>query len=88
MFRASLAHPQEALRKWHLIYYVRIMCCATSAVSLQSWHSQLTLYARNIQSALFAAPLEDEQVMFETCTGRPLILHKLNERCITLFSLY
>jgi hypothetical protein len=35
--------------------------CATIAV--QSWHSQLTLYARNIPSAVCAATPEDEQVM-------------------------
>jgi hypothetical protein len=31
MFRALLAHPQEALRKRHLVYCVRIMSvgCAT-----------------------------------------------------------
>jgi hypothetical protein len=44
-------------------------CCATVAVKLQSWHSQLTLYARNIPSAVCEAPPEDEQVMLETCRG-------------------
>jgi hypothetical protein len=36
MFRALLAHPQEALHKRHLVYCVRIMSvgCATIAVSL------------------------------------------------------
>jgi hypothetical protein len=40
----------------------------TIAVSLQlqSWHGQLTLYARNIPSAVGVAPPEDEQVMLET----------------------
>jgi hypothetical protein len=49
---------------------VRIMSvgCATIAVKLQSCHSQLT-YARNIPSAVFDAPPEDEQVMLETCRG-------------------
>jgi hypothetical protein len=53
MFRALLAHPQEALHKWHLVYCVRMSVgCATVAVK------------------------------------RPLILNKLNEKCITLVSLY
>jgi hypothetical protein len=56
-------------------------------VSLQSGHSQLTLYARNIPSAVCVASPEDEQVMLETCK-RPSILNKLNEKCITLISLY
>jgi hypothetical protein len=62
MFRTLLAHPQEALHKRHLVYCVRIMSagCATIAVSL---------YARNIPSAVCAATPEDEQVMLETCRG-------------------
>jgi hypothetical protein len=65
MFRALLAHPQEALNKRHLVYCVRIMSvgCGTFAFSLQSWHSQLTLYGRNIPSTACAATPEDEQVM-------------------------
>jgi hypothetical protein len=63
MFRALIAHPQEAPHKWHF-----------TAVSLQPRHGQLTLYARNIPNAICAAPLEDEQVMLETCRG-PLILN-------------
>jgi hypothetical protein len=35
----------------------------------QSWHSQLTLHARNIPSAVCVAPPEDEQVILETCRG-------------------
>jgi hypothetical protein len=74
MFRALLSHPQEALHKRHFLHYVRIMSagCATIAVKLpswQSWHSQLTLYASNIPSAVCLAPPEDEQVMFETRRG-------------------
>jgi hypothetical protein len=42
--------------KRHLVYCVCIMSvgCATIAVSFQSWHSQLTLYSRNIPSAICA----------------------------------
>jgi hypothetical protein len=39
------------------------------ASKLWLYRSQLTLYARNIQSAIYIAPLEDEQVMLETCKG-------------------
>jgi hypothetical protein len=62
MFRALLAHPQEALHKRHLVYCVR-------AVKLQPCHTQLTLYARNIPNAVCEAPPEDDQVMLETCRG-------------------
>jgi hypothetical protein len=63
MFRALLAHFQEALQKRHLVYCVRIMA------RLQFWHTQLTLYARNIPSAVCEASPEDEQAMLETCRG-------------------
>jgi hypothetical protein len=70
MFRALVAHPQEALHKRHLVYWLRIniswlwhSCSETATVP------QPTLYARNIPSAVCAAPTEDEQVMLETCTG-------------------
>jgi hypothetical protein len=56
MFGALLLHPQ-------------LQCCGTVAVSLQSCHSQLTLYARNIPNAVRVAPPEDEQVMLQTCRG-------------------
>jgi hypothetical protein len=68
MFRALLDHPQEAIHKRYLVYCVRIMSvgCATIAV-----HNQLTLYARNIPSAVSESPPEDEQVhvMLEICRG-------------------
>jgi hypothetical protein len=51
-----------------LIHFIMSVDCATIAVKLQSWHSQLTLHARNIPSAVCWAPPEDEQIMLETCT--------------------
>jgi hypothetical protein len=71
MLRALLAHPREALYNRHLVYCVRIMSvgCATTAVKLQPFHNQLTIYARNIPSAVCESPPEDEQVMLETCSG-------------------
>jgi hypothetical protein len=59
MFRALLAHPQETLD----------VGCGTVAVSLQPYHSQLTIYARNILNAVCATPPKDEQIMLETCRG-------------------
>jgi hypothetical protein len=69
MFLALLAHPQKALHKRHLVYCVCVMSIGCATISLQSWHSQLTLYARNIPSAVCEVPSEDEQVMLETCSG-------------------
>jgi hypothetical protein len=70
LFRALLTHPQEALHKQHLVYFVRMSVgCVTIVVSLQLWHNQLTLYARNIPSAVCEAPPEDEQVMLKICSG-------------------
>jgi hypothetical protein len=63
MFRALLAHPQEALqRHWYT-------ACALYQLAAPGWCSQLTLYAYNILSAVCVAPPEDEQVMLETCRG-------------------
>jgi hypothetical protein len=54
MFRALLAHPQEAIHKWHLVYCVRVMSvgCGTVTAKLQPCHSKLILYARNLPSAV------------------------------------
>jgi hypothetical protein len=48
--------------------------------------SQLTLYACNIPNAVCSATPEDAQVMPEMC--RLLILNKLNEKYITMVSLF
>jgi hypothetical protein len=71
MFRALLAHPQEALHQRHLLYCLRKMSvgCATIAVKLQLWHSHLTLYARSIPHVFCVAPPKDKQVMLETYKG-------------------
>jgi hypothetical protein len=59
MFRALLAHPQEALTN-----------SSQLAVPRLQFHSNRgTLYARNIPSAVCSEPPEDEQVMLETCRG-------------------
>jgi hypothetical protein len=67
-FRALFAYPQEVLQKQHLVYCVRMSVGrCTVEVKLQPYHSQLTLYARNIPNAIFVAPPDDKQIMLETC---------------------
>jgi hypothetical protein len=39
--------------------------CQLAVPRLQWWHSQLTLHARNILSAVYEAPSEDEQAMLK-----------------------
>jgi hypothetical protein len=56
MFRALLAHLQEALHKRFLVYCVRVM----SVGCYQDWSGTRTHYTK--------CP-EDEQVMLETCRG-------------------
>jgi hypothetical protein len=78
MFQALLAHTQEPLNKRHLVYCVlKSVGCVTNAVSLQSWHSQLT-YACNIPSAVCSVPPEDEHVMLETCRGSRFSIKWMN----------
>jgi hypothetical protein len=69
MFRALLAHPQEALNKQPLVYCVRIMSVGCAMIAVKPWHSQLTLYTRNIPGAVCEAPPKVEQVTLETCRG-------------------
>jgi hypothetical protein len=59
VFRALLAHPQEALHKQHLVYCVRVMSVACTRIGVE--------HARNIQCTACVAPPEEEQVMLETC---------------------
>jgi hypothetical protein len=68
MFRALLAHPQEALHQRHLVYCVRIMSVGCATI-VSGGPAQPTLYARNIPNAVCVAPPEDEKVMLETCRG-------------------
>jgi hypothetical protein len=65
MFRALLAHLQEALHKRHLVYCV----CVMSVGCTNTGAANLTQHARNIPSVVCAAPPEDEQVTLGTCRG-------------------
>jgi hypothetical protein len=49
MFQAVLAHPQEDLRKQHLVYYVRVL----SVGCYQGWSS--TPSTQYTKSRLFSA---------------------------------
>jgi hypothetical protein len=61
MFRALLAHPQEALNKRHLVYCVRVTSVGCTRIGVE--------LARNIPSVVCVAPPENEQIMLETCRG-------------------
>jgi hypothetical protein len=56
MFRPLLLHPQEALRKRHLLYCVRTRSIGCGTVTVKP-------------NGVYAASSEDEQVMLETCRG-------------------
>jgi hypothetical protein len=61
MFRALLAHPQEALNKRHLVYCVRVMSVGCNSST--------------ITSGACESPPEDEQVMLETCRGPKFLIN-------------
>jgi hypothetical protein len=50
MFRAILAHPQEALHKRHLVYCVRVMSlgCARTEVELKSSETNVMHFLFNL----------------------------------------
>jgi hypothetical protein len=83
MFRALLAHLQEALHIKQLVYCVRVMCVGC----YQDWsgtgvsnslyifralfaHLQEALHNSSWYIAVRVAPPEDEQVVLETCRDR------------------
>jgi hypothetical protein len=63
MFRALLAHPQEAVHNRHLVYCVRVMSVGCTSIGA----ANCSQHARSIPSAACVAPPEDEQVILETC---------------------
>jgi hypothetical protein len=63
MFRALLSQPQKGLHKRLSVYCVRIILVGGAAIA------ELTLYARNIQTAVCVAPPGDEKVMLATSRG-------------------
>jgi hypothetical protein len=88
MFRALLAHLQEALHKRHLVYCVRVMSvgCTIIGAELQPWCSQLTTRTQYTKCCLCSASwgwASNARNM-----QRELILNKLNKKCFKLVSLY
>jgi hypothetical protein len=73
MFRALLAHPYEVLHKQHLVYCMRVM-------SVGCTRAGVPLQSLSSTSWGWASNARN--------TPRPLILKKLNKKCITLVSLY
>jgi hypothetical protein len=61
MFRELRAHPQEALHKWQLVYFVRVMSFGCTRCCYLTSHT--------CKCAVCTAPPVDEQVMLETYTG-------------------
>jgi hypothetical protein len=59
MFRALLAHPQEALNKRRLVYWVRIRSVPQPTDIIRTQYTKCR----------FAVPPENKQVMLETCRG-------------------
>jgi hypothetical protein len=86
MFRALLAHPQEALHKRRLVYCVRVMsvgCYQGWSKTPQPTDMTRTQYTkRRLCSASWGWASNARNMQ------RPLILNKLNKKCITLVSLY
>jgi hypothetical protein len=71
MFRALVAHPQEAQRKRYLVYCVRVLSvgCTRVGVELVSKTPVPLEPWCNILSAVCVAPPEDKEVMLGTCRG-------------------
>jgi hypothetical protein len=70
IFRSLLAHLQEGLHERHLVNCLRVMSVGCTRIGVELVKPTLSVHARSIPSAVCAAPAEDEQVMFETCSGR------------------
>jgi hypothetical protein len=65
MFRELLAHPQEALYKRQLLYYLRVMLLGWTRIGVV--HSN--------PGPGCAAPPEVEQLMLETCRGPEFLIN-------------
>jgi hypothetical protein len=89
MFRALLAHPQEALQSG--TWYIACVLCQLAASGLEC------------STPILMQPTAITRTQYTKCRlwsaswgwagnarnmYRPLILNKLNKKCITLFSLY
>jgi hypothetical protein len=50
MFRALLAHSQEVLHKWHLVYCVRVMSVGCGTVSVSTLFRESLSVIKNLCS--------------------------------------
>jgi hypothetical protein len=80
MFRALLAHPQETLHIRHLVYCVHFMSVGLVPQPTDIKRTQCTKC--RLRSVTWGCASNARNMY------RPLILNKLNEKCITLVSLY
>jgi hypothetical protein len=67
MFRALLAHPQEALHKQDLVFCMRVITVGCTRIEVEL--VQPTDITCTQYKCRCVAPPEDEQVMLETYRG-------------------
>jgi hypothetical protein len=67
MFRALLAHPQEALQQRHLVYCMRVTSVGCTRIGVLVQPTDVT--RKQYTKCRGVTPPEDEQVMLETCRG-------------------
>jgi hypothetical protein len=86
MFRALLAHPQEAQCKQHLVYCVCVMsvgCTRIEVELVQPTDITCKQYTKCYLCSSSWGWASNAQNMY-----RPLIINKLNKKCIILVLLY
>jgi hypothetical protein len=86
MFRALLARPKEALHKCHLLYCMRVMsvnCTRIGVKLVQPTDITCMQYTKCHLWSISWGWAHNALNMY-----RPLILNKLNKKCITLVPLY
>jgi hypothetical protein len=87
MFRALLADPQEVLHKRYLVYFVRIMSVGCATIAVTATVPQPTDIIRTQYTKCRLCSASWGWASNARNTYRPLILNKLNEKCIALVSL-
>jgi hypothetical protein len=83
MFRALLAHPQEALHKWHLVYCVRVMSVGFPMIGAADWHNTHAIYQVPIHTKCptrcntnILILLQDHYTCFETRQTKEIYQYK------------
>jgi hypothetical protein len=78
MFRALLAHPQQALHKRHLVYCVRVMsvCCIRIEVELAIW--PVSLWALVVE----LHPLNGAHAQAVRRISDKVAMKELEEQCV------